>query len=70
MGTSSSFMWVNLSLQAADSVGINVYQWEIHQCYDLRALGGLGGFAYIVPSVTTWNFEVVLQVEVSLHWQL
>ena len=22
------------------------------------ALGGLGGFAYIVPSVTTWNFEV------------
>ena len=27
--------------QAADSVGINVYQWR-----------------YIVPSVTTWNFEV------------
>ena len=21
-------------------------------------LGGLGGFAYIVPSVSTWNFEV------------
>lgn len=44
--------------QAADSVGINVYQWRYIGVAISGAFGGIGGFAYIVPSVTTWNFEV------------
>ena len=44
--------------QAADSVGINVYRWRYIGVVISGALGGLGGLAYIVPSVSTWNFEV------------
>lgn len=63
--------------QAADSVGINVYQWRYTGVIISGALGGIGGFAYIVPSVTTWNFEVgvagagflALAVMISGQWK-
>lgn len=44
--------------QAADSVGINVYTWRYIGVMISGVLGGIGGFAYIIPSVSIWNFEV------------
>ena len=44
--------------QAADSVGINVYKMRWCGVLISGVLGGSGGFAYIVPSVSSWNFEV------------
>ena len=44
--------------QAADSVGINVYKMRWCGVLISGVLGGIGGFAYIVPSVSSWNFEV------------
>ena len=44
--------------QAADSVGINVYKMRWCGVLISGVLGGVGGFAYIVPSVSSWNFEV------------
>jgi simple sugar transport system permease protein len=44
--------------QAADSVGVNVYKMRWWGVLISGFLGGIGGFAYIVPAVQTWNFEV------------
>ena len=44
--------------QAADSVGINVYKMRYAGVILSGALGAIGGLAYIVPPVQTWNFEV------------
>ena len=44
--------------QAADSVGINVYKMRWIGVLLSGFLGGIGGLAYIVPSVSSWNFEV------------
>ena len=44
--------------QAADSVGINVYKMRYAGVLLSGALGAIGGTAYIVPPVQTWNFEV------------
>jgi len=43
--------------QAAASVGINVYRMRWAGVLISGLLGGLGGFAYVVPSVSIWNFE-------------
>ncbi len=44
--------------QAAGSVGINVYKMRYTGVLFSGFLGGLGGFAYIVPAVQSWTFEV------------
>ena len=44
--------------QAAASLGINVYKMRYAGVVISGALGAIGGMAYIVPPVQTWNFEV------------
>ena len=44
--------------QAADSLGINVYKMRYIGVLISGVLGGIGGMAYIIPSVSSWNFEV------------
>lgn len=63
--------------QAADSVGINVYKMRWAGVLISGFLGGIGGFAYIVPSVSIWNFEqgvagmgfLALAVMIFGQWQ-
>ncbi|MBR1585059.1 MAG: ABC transporter permease [Clostridia bacterium] len=43
--------------QAADSVGINVYKMRYIGVLASGFLGGIGGLAYIMPAVQTWDFE-------------
>ena len=44
--------------QASASVGIDVYKMRYLGVLISGALGGIGGMAYIVPPVSSWNFEV------------
>ena len=44
--------------QAADSVGINVYQMRWAGVLISGLLGGLGGIVYIMAGVSEWKFEV------------
>ena len=44
--------------KAADSVGVNVYKMRYIGVLISGVLGGIGGMAYIIPSVSSWNFEV------------
>ena len=63
--------------QAADSVGINVYRMRYAGVLISGFLGGVGGLAYVIPSVQTWNFEVgvagtgflALAVMIFGHWK-
>lgn len=43
--------------QAADSVGINVYNMRYIGVMVSGFLGGIGGMAYIIPAISIWNFE-------------
>ena len=43
--------------QAADSVGINVYNMRYIGVMFSGFLGGIGGMAYIMPANPEWNFE-------------
>lgn len=43
--------------QAADSVGINVYKMRYIGVLASGFLGGIGGLAYVMPAVQTWDFE-------------
>ena len=43
--------------QAADSVGINVYEMRYIGVMFSGFLGGIGGMAYIIPAISKWNFE-------------
>ena len=43
--------------QAANSVGVNVLGMRYTGVLISGFLGGIGGFAYILPSIDTWDFK-------------
>lgn len=44
--------------QASASLGINVYKMRYAGVIISGILGGIGGLAFVIPSVSDWNFEV------------
>ncbi len=56
--------------QAADSVGINVYKMRYIGVLISGVLGGIGGMAYIIPSVSVGISRSAFPARASSRWRL